>query len=410
MKTFFSFLVATMLTIECALASDRPEKLVVHRYSAGEAGVFTNSYLVETERSVVVVDATLTVRDAMAVRTKLDALGKPLRAILLTHGHPDHYNGARIIRGDSDAPVIATEAVNAVIRRDDAAKTNQWAPQFGSEWPAHRLFPTVTKKNDESIPIDGVRFTVHDLGPGESHADSYWVVSGQGKTYAFIGDLVLNRVHAFVGDGHTADWLANLEKVRLALSGVTSVFPGHGEPGGLEILDWQRDYLNAYRTAVGELQRNGQMGEAQKLELAQRMKAFLPTEKLAFFIGLGADAVTAELNPERNPEFDRIAVKVHAPQKPFSLAVHLEIKPGTAAQFAAAFSPVVEVTRTRKGCLRYELSQSVDNPNIYLLYERWASLPDLEAHMKGPQFPKLLADVGGFLNVRDVRVLLPAAE
>ena len=48
---------------------------------------------VETHHGIIAVDATLTVSDARALREQAEPLGKPLLAVLLTHGHPDHYNG-----------------------------------------------------------------------------------------------------------------------------------------------------------------------------------------------------------------------------------------------------------------------------------------------------------------------------
>lgn len=266
---------------------------VVHRYSAGPAGILVNAYLVETENGVVAIDSTLTVSDSTALRQQLDAIGKPLLAVLLTHGHPDHYNGVTALVAGSDVPIVATAGVAQVIEQDDEAKEAQWSETFGAEWPAVRTFPNQIVADGETVTFDGVRFTVTDLGAGESHSDSYWVMDG---THAFIGDLVLHGVHAYVTDGHTTEWLENLGKLEAALADMAVVYPGHGEPGGLDMIAWQRAYLEHYRAAVEELAA-GQptLTDEAKAELVQRMKAFLPTDALEFLIGLGADAVAAEL-------------------------------------------------------------------------------------------------------------------
>ena len=63
----------------------------VHRF---EASLFpVNAYLVETATGVVVVDATLGVSDGRALRARVEALRKPLAAVIITHSHPDHYGG-----------------------------------------------------------------------------------------------------------------------------------------------------------------------------------------------------------------------------------------------------------------------------------------------------------------------------
>lgn len=60
---------------------------VVHTYRAAESGLLVNSYLVEGEQGIVVVDTNLLVSDIAALRARLQALRKPLRAILVTHPH-----------------------------------------------------------------------------------------------------------------------------------------------------------------------------------------------------------------------------------------------------------------------------------------------------------------------------------
>ncbi len=65
----------------------------IHRHTAGPQGAFVNAYLVETGEGIVAVDGTLTVSDGRALRAQLEALAKPLLAVIVTHAHPDHYGG-----------------------------------------------------------------------------------------------------------------------------------------------------------------------------------------------------------------------------------------------------------------------------------------------------------------------------
>lgn len=301
MKAIDAILIAVLAassTAACSASDEPVPDPTVHTYSAPAAGIFVNAYLVETEHGVVAIDATLTVSDARALRAQADAIGKPLLAVLLTHGHPDHYNGITDLLNGKDVPVLATSGVDQVIRADDAAKEAQWTPVFGAEWPAVRTFPSRIVKDGETVTFDGVEFTVHDLGPGESHFDSYWTLD-TGKPAAFIGDVAFHDTHSYMSDGHSKAWLSHLDTLTDALTDIEILYPGHGAPGGTELFAQEREYIQVYREAVDDLAAGqATLSDAAKTELLTAMKAHLPTDKLDFLIQLGADPVASELMNE----------------------------------------------------------------------------------------------------------------
>jgi glyoxylase-like metal-dependent hydrolase (beta-lactamase superfamily II) len=289
----------TLGAAQGAPASKKVELPKVTVFRSPEAGIFSNAYLVETAQHVVVIDATLLESTSKALRGRLEAIHKPLAAVLITHGHPDHYNGITNILNGEQVDVVSTKPVDHVIREYDAAKEQQWRPTFGAEWPAKRTFPNRTLDDGGSIVVDGVKFTVHELGPGESHADSYWLVQAGGRRIAFIGDVVLDHVHAYMSDGHSKRWLKNISRLRRELKGVESIYPGHGDADGVALLDWERGYLEKYRTEVAALAKgNASLSEDDKKMLVQKMKEYLPNDRLEFLIALGADPVAAELKSE----------------------------------------------------------------------------------------------------------------
>ena len=273
-------------------------EFVVHTITSGQETFLTNAFLVETAESLIAVDTMMTVSDARILRRRVDAIGKPLRAVLVTHGHPDHYNGTgELLEGLEEIPVIATKNVEMTMRRTDDAKEVRWRPVFGEEWPRERIFPDRLVSDGETLTVDGVPFAVRELGPGESFCDLYWAV-GTGYRAIFVGDVVFGGVHSFMNDGHTSDWLGSLDVLEAELSARDILYPGHGDPGPpTGMISAQRRYLLRYRKTVRELSTGRPfLLPGDKEELVRAMKEILPTDALEGFIAAGADAVASELS------------------------------------------------------------------------------------------------------------------
>jgi glyoxylase-like metal-dependent hydrolase (beta-lactamase superfamily II) len=273
----------------------------VFTYTAGEPGLFVNSYLVEASEGVVAVDAGLLVSDATAFRARLDALHKPLLAVFVTHGHPDHFNGvAELVRGQRDVPIYATAAGKAVIEEVAEAKRAQWSPTYGEEWPAETAYPDSVIGEGQTIAFGDVSVRAHELGPCESPSEAVYLVEREGAAaVAFTGDLFYDGVHAYNADGLSAAWLQALDAARPLLAAAAVLYPGHGRPAGLRALDDQRRYELMLRETVRNLAAGSpSLSDDQKARLTERMERFLPGAPLSWLVGLSADPVAAELAAE----------------------------------------------------------------------------------------------------------------
>ena len=276
----------------------------IHTHMSGEKGIFVNGYLVETANGVVVIDSALTVSESKALKEELDSINKPLLAVLLTHPHPDHVAGATYLvtpktsssSTPTHIPIISLESVEGIMNATEETKRIQWTPIFKEEWISKWTYPNQNVKDEEAVTFDSLTYRVHDLGPGgDSDANSIWILENE-PNVAFVGDLVFNGHHPYIADDHIFDWLKNLERARDLLANVTTIYPGHGGSGSIELIDSQERYLLTYIDAVRELSGgNSTLTEKAKAELTERMEEFLPGGGLSFLIAQSADPVAEEL-------------------------------------------------------------------------------------------------------------------
>ena len=264
----------------------------IHRHTAGPQGAFVNAYLVETGEGVVAVDGTLTVSDGRALRAQLEALAKPLLAVIVTHAHPDHYGGIVELVAHDDTPVIATAGVNAVIRRDDAVKETILRPMFGNEWPQTRTFPNRIVSDGETLELGGASFTVMDLGPSESPHDSIWLIGDDRRT-VFLGDQVYDYKHGYLADGFYEHWLLNLDRLERDLPADATLHIGHGGPVTPALFGWQREYIETFLDVVRTA--DWSQPDVAKAHVVARMQRLLPTDELQFLMELSIEPVAAKL-------------------------------------------------------------------------------------------------------------------
>ncbi|MGE3807493.1 MAG: putative quinol monooxygenase [Gemmataceae bacterium] len=97
--------------------------------------------------------------------------------------------------------------------------------------------------------------------------------------------------------------------------------------------------------------------------------------------------------------------------KPFTMLVLIKVKEGEAAKFEEAFVAAIKATRKEKGNLVYNLNRSLDNPNEFVVFERWKDFAALESHINSKHIQMLLKTVIPLLDAPpEIDVLVPAGE
>ena len=103
-------------------------------------------------------------------------------------------------------------------------------------------------------------------------------------------------------------------------------------------------------------------------------------------IALGQDK-EPPLAKEKEPDLMARLKKVKGS---FSLIVSFQVKKGEEKTLLDAAKPCIAATVKEKGCKRYELHQDLETPTKFVLFERWDSVADIEAHMGAAHTKKLL--------------------
>jgi glyoxylase-like metal-dependent hydrolase (beta-lactamase superfamily II) len=245
-------------------------------------GISVNAWLVETDDAVVLVDGAISRDATAAMRAQIAALGKPVAAALLTHGHPDHWLGLADALTNPDIPIHATEGALDQATRRMSEEVPAMRAAFGTQFPAELRLPDRIDADGTSVALGGVRFDLTEYGPAESDADATWVVETDAARHVFCGDLIYNQMHLFLLDGHAESWLDALDRLAKAHPHGTQFHPGHGETCGHEMIRWTSAYIETWLDTLGHLLGAGDASippDTQE-QLMTTMRSFLPSDDL----------------------------------------------------------------------------------------------------------------------------------
>lgn len=220
----------------------------IHRVGADST---VNSYLVEDAGEVTIIDAGAPAQWA-SVPDELAAMGRSLedvRAIVLTHGHPDHIGYAERARREHGWPVLVHEADAALARGEqkNPSKIVHWRlrPLLGFLWWGARrgllrvppLVEVGTFGSGATLDVPGAPRVI----PAPGHTAGSAALHVQELRAIFVGDVLVTRgvvtpdlgprLSPFSADrGLALASLAALEELDATL-----VLPGHGDPfaGGI---------------------------------------------------------------------------------------------------------------------------------------------------------------------------------
>jgi glyoxylase-like metal-dependent hydrolase (beta-lactamase superfamily II) len=269
----------------------------VHMFTSTPGEMDTNSFLIETAASVVAIDTQFLGTPARQFRAMLDAIGKPLRAVVITHPHPDHFNGTDVfLEGLTDIPILSTRETLAGIHACATKVRDKWLPMYGEEYPVITRFPNVVIGRKHTLTFDGTDIIIDSIGPGEAVDIS--IVYVPESRDLILGDVLYDRTHAWILEQHSREWLVQLEDIKTRYAGAKTVYSGHGGSGPMSMLDEQAAYIRRFREIVADGASDNAMTPKQKSAVVARIKKTYPDFKQDWWVAINVDAMARELGVE----------------------------------------------------------------------------------------------------------------
>ena len=225
-----------------------------------------NNVIIEMKDYLIVVDANFPSGARLAMEAAKGVSSKPVKYVFDTHHHGDHAYG-NSVWAKAGATTLAYVGVAQEMKRyepkrwQDTAKTREDVRELNEPSVAP---PMQTFDKSPFVLDDGTRrVEFHHFGWAHTRGDGFVFLPKE--KLVCTGDAVVNGPYNYTGDGNVANW-PNVVRAVKKLD-VQRVLPGHGGPGGREVLDGQESFMVELRKNVkAEFDRKKKLEDIVKIE------------------------------------------------------------------------------------------------------------------------------------------------
>ncbi|MGW3669045.1 MBL fold metallo-hydrolase [Streptomyces sp. NPDC005141] len=212
----------------------------------------TTATLIAGSTDALLVDALITTTEGERLAAWVQASGKNLSMLYITHGHPDHFFGAGpTLAAFPQAQFVALPEVVAEAHRS-AQSLEHWKGWLGGQFDENAAIPTALMSDE--LEIDG--HAVRPIALGRSDGVINTVVHVPDLATVVSGDVAYNNIHMwlFRSTPETrSEWLDTLDALAALRPG--KIIAGHRAPGAPDdnaqrILDQSRRYIEDFDKAA----------------------------------------------------------------------------------------------------------------------------------------------------------------
>jgi glyoxylase-like metal-dependent hydrolase (beta-lactamase superfamily II) len=224
-------------------------KAKIHTYAFAPTN--STTHIIETDEGLVVIDAQMMIPDAKEATAYARSLNKPIRRLIISHGHPDHWLGL----GEwGDMPTASIADVRDYINGE---KGDALYRGFKEGIPPYRrLGPLLSEKKGiiaSELPgsekIIGLDFVFEKVVNGE--ADVQLLIKLPELKVLIVQDLIYNNAHHFIGQNRLATealptfdgWIAAMRRMKSESPNAELLLVGHGAPTSAAAIDETITYL-----------------------------------------------------------------------------------------------------------------------------------------------------------------------
>jgi glyoxylase-like metal-dependent hydrolase (beta-lactamase superfamily II) len=171
--------------------------------------------LISGERDAVLVDPPMTTAQTARVINWLEASGKTLRHIFVTHGHGDHWFGTGpLLKRFPEVTVFAAPGTIEVMRYHASPEVRAavWDRSFPGQIPEASVVATTPQ--DNTFQLEGSELRIVEVGHTDTEKTTVLHVPSIDLVVA--GDAVYNGVHQYLvesGNGGLQKWMAALNTI-----------------------------------------------------------------------------------------------------------------------------------------------------------------------------------------------------